>query len=190
MAYQLITPAAGEPLTLAEAKAHLRVDLADDDLLITSLISAARQHAEFLTGRQLLSASWQLVIDQFPRVINLERCPVLAVQSLQYLDTQAVWRTMPSTDYVLDVSTEPARITPVFGKIWPIAMPQIGSVKINFTSGYGTAYVVPEGIKSWMKLRVASLYQHREEVAILPSGRLDPLPFVDGLLDPYRVVSY
>jgi hypothetical protein len=36
-------------------------------------------------------------------------------------------------------------------------------------------------------LRVGSLYGHREEVAMLSRGRIDPLSFVDGLLDGYRV---
>jgi hypothetical protein len=46
---------------------------------------------------------------------------------------------------------------------------------------------VPEGIKTWIKLRVGSLYVHREEVASMTRGRIDPLPFIDGLLDPYKV---
>ena len=47
---------------------------------------------------------------------------------------------------------------------------------------------VPEGIKSWIKLRVGSLYAHREEVALLARGKIEPLPFIDGLLDPFKVV--
>ena len=60
-------------------------------------------------------------------------------------------------------------------------------MSVTFDAGYGTAAQVPEGIKSWIKLRVGSLYAHREEMSILMRGRIDPLPFVDGLLDPYRV---
>ena len=58
---------------------------------------------------------------------------------------------------------------------------------VTFDAGYGAASAVPEGLKSWVKLRVGSLYAHREEMSILMRGRIDPLPFVDGLLDPYRV---
>ncbi|MBE2259907.1 MAG: phage gp6-like head-tail connector protein, partial [Rhodobacteraceae bacterium] len=47
----------------------------------------------------------------------------------------------------------------------------------------------PEGIKSWIKLRVGSLYAHREEVAVLARGRIEPLSFIDGLLDPYKVTT-
>ncbi len=75
----------------------------------------------------------------------------------------------------------------MFGQIWPIALPQIGAVTVTFDAGYGAPAAVPEGIKSWIKLRLGSLYAHREEVAALSRGRIDPLPFVDGLLDPYRV---
>ena len=65
--------------------------------------------------------------------------------------------------------------------------PQIGAVSVTFDAGYGTAAQVPEGIKSWIKLRVGSLYAHREEVAVVSRGRLETLPFIEGLLDPYKV---
>jgi uncharacterized phiE125 gp8 family phage protein len=69
-------------------------------------------------------------------------------------------------------------------------LPQIGAVQINYTAGYGTAATnVPEGIRHWMFLRVASLYENREEVAILTRGKVEILPFVDFLLDPYKVPS-
>jgi len=79
-------------------------------------------------------------------------------------------------------------LTPVCGKIWPISLPQIGAVSVIFDAGYGDAASVPEGIKSWIKLRVGSLYAHREEVALLASGKIEPLAFIDGLLDPYKVI--
>ena len=88
----------------------------------------------------------------------------------------------------VESACEPARITPVFGQVWPPSLPQIGAVSVTFDAGYGAASDVPEGIKSWIKLRVGSLYTHREEMAVLSRGRIDPLPFVQGLLDPYRVV--
>jgi hypothetical protein len=46
---------------------------------------------------------------------------------------------------------------------------------------------VPEGLRNWILLRTGSLYENREEVAILNRGKVEELPFVDGLLDPYRV---
>ena len=96
-------------------------------------------------------------------------------------------QVMPASTYTVDAACEPARITPVFDQIWPICLPQIGAVSVTFDAGYGSAAQVPEGIKSWIKLRLGSLYAHREEVAVLSRGRVEALPFIDGLLDPYKV---
>ena len=203
MPLQLVTPPAGEPVSLAEAKQHLRVDGGDDDLLIGSLIIAARQAAETKTGRQLITARWKLLLDAFPgplmqsatgasfslpgHAILLAKCPVQSVVSIEYLDMNGTTQVMPSSDYVLDAACEPARLTPAFGKTWPPTLPQMGAVSVTFDAGYGTASAVPEGLKSWIKLRVGSLYGHREEMSVLSRGRIDPLPFVDGLLDGFKV---
>ncbi len=206
MPLQLLTPPAAEPITLLEAKQHLRVDVDvdDDDALIGVLIAAARQAAETITGRQLVTACWKLVLDAFPgpscmggssgasfslpgHAILIAKCPVQSVVGIEYLDMNGVMQVMPASDYVLDAACEPARITPGFGKVWPPALPQIGAVSVTFDAGYGNAEAVPEGIKAWIKLRVGSLYAHREEVATLTRGSISALPFVDGLLDGYRV---
>jgi len=204
MPMQLITPPAGEPVSLAEAKLHLRVDFDDDDSLIQVLISAARQAAETLTNRQLVTARWRMVLDSFPgpslmgvpagqtftlpgHAVLLPKSPVASVVEIRYLDMAGVWQVMPAANYTVDCACEPARITPVFGQIWPISLPQIGAVSVIFDAGYGDASAVPEGIKTWIKLRLGSLYVHREEVASMTRGRIDPLPFIDGLLDPYKV---
>ena len=203
MPLQLVTPPAEEPVSLAEAKQHLRVDGGDDDLLIGSLITAARQAAETKTGRQLITARWKLLLDAFPgplmqsasgasfslpgHAILLAKCPVQSVVSIEYLDMNGTTQVMPSSDYVLDAACEPARLTPAFGKTWPPTLPQMGAVSVTFDAGYGTASAVPEGLKSWIKLRVGSLYGHREEMSVLSRGRIDPLPFVDGLLDGFKV---
>ena len=189
---------------MVDMKLHLRVDFDEDDTLIVSLISAARQAAETLTGRQIVTARWKLVLDGFPgpslmgvpsgrsfslpgHAILLAKCPVQSVIAIDYLDMAGAQQTMPASAYTVDTACEPARITPVFGQIWPIALPQIGAVSVTFDAGFGSASEVPEGIKSWIKLRVGSLYAHREEVAIVSRGRLEALPFIDGLLDPYKV---
>ena len=191
-------------MSLWEAKIHLRVDFDEDDMLIASLITAARQAAETLTGRQFTTARWKQVLDCFPgpslmgvpagqafslpgHAILLFKTPVQSVVSINYLDMGSALQVMPGATYTVDTACEPARITPVFGQIWPISLPQIGAVSVTFDAGYGSASAVPEGIKTWIKLRVGSLYVHREEVASMTRGRIDPLPFIDGLLDPYKV---
>jgi uncharacterized phiE125 gp8 family phage protein len=201
MSLQLVTPAAVEPITLAEAKTHLRVDFADDDALITTLIAAARQQAEAITKRQICTATWKLALDAFPgpsligvpagdpftlpgHAILVPKAPVASIASIQYLDMASTLQTMSSTLYTTDLACEPARITPVFGQIWPIALPQIGAVTVTFVAGYGPATAVPEGLKAWIKIRIGSMYANREEVT---SARSTPVGFVDSLLDPYKV---
>ena len=180
MPLQLVTPPIDEPVTLAEAKLHLRVDFDEDDALILALISAARQAAETITGRQFITARWKMVLDRFAgqegmvnscdsnfslpnHAILLFKCPVQTITAIEYLDMNGAMQTMPPAHYVLETACEPARVTPVFGQIWPVSF------------------------KSWIKIRVGSLYAHREELSVINRGRVDPLPFIDGLLDSYKV---
>jgi uncharacterized phiE125 gp8 family phage protein len=207
MPYVLVTPPGSEPVTLEEAKAHLEYEFSDRDLLISSLITAARIHAEMVCQRQFITATWDLVLDAFPgqmlmgvpagvpfslpgHAVLLNKSPVQSVSYINYQDMSSTLQTMPPENYTVDTSSDPTRITPIFGQIWQPTLPQVGAVKIRFVAGYGEPDDVPEGIKSWIKLRVATLFQHREEVAVLQKGKLELLPFVDGLLDPYRVVTY
>lgn len=188
MSLQLVTPPAGEPVSLAEAKLHLRVDGGEDDLLIGSLITAARQAAETITHRQFITARWKLVMDAFAgQAVLIHKSPLISVVAVEYLDMAGLVQTMPPSHYTVDAASEPARLTPIFGQTWPPTLPQIGAVSVTFDAGYGPASAVPEGIKSWIKLRVGSLYAHREEMSVLTRGRIDPLPFVDGLLDGFKV---
>lgn len=191
MGYQLIAAPAAEPLTLAEAKAHMRVDISDDDVLITSLIVAARQYAEQLTARSFITQQWRFVFDSFydddTSTIYLEKGPIASIDSITYVDMTGVTQTMPSADYVADLSGPLARITPRFGKVWPIALPQIGSGAVNFTAGYGAAAAVPEGLKSWIKLRLSALYENREEALAGTRIVVAELPYMDSLLDAYTI---
>ena len=58
--------AAVEPVTLAEVKAHLRLDHASEDELLGGLIRAAREEVERATGLALIDQDWRLVIDEWP----------------------------------------------------------------------------------------------------------------------------
>lgn len=183
------SPPAIEPVALADVKLNSRVIDAADDTLFPLLISAARRFAESYTGRSFITQSWRLTLDCFPDCpIQLEKGDVQSITSITYLGMDGTQQTMLPINYIADLSNSVARITPIFGQVWPIPMPQIGSVSVNYVAGYGTTSAsVPEGIRQWIQMRVSTLYENREEVAILTKGKLEPLPFVDGLLDPYRL---
>jgi uncharacterized phiE125 gp8 family phage protein len=211
MPFQLIQGPIEEPLTLAEAKLHLKVDsdLTDDDSLIIGLIAAAREFAETKTQTRLVTQKWKLILDAFPgpalmgipvgmafsdpaHAILIPKGPLASVDALEYLDMGGVWQTvaLPDPAYDIDLFALPARMTPAFGRIWPIPMPQISSIKVGFTVGYGAGITVPQGIKQWMLLRITSLYEHRGEAAVLKTGRMEPLPWADRLLDGYTNPVY
>ena len=208
MAYKLLVEPAIEPITLADAKQHLRMEVSDDDALITLLIAAARQYAEQLTRTSFITQQWSLVLDAFPgpslmgvpaglpwslpgHALLLEHGPVQSIDSITYMDMASAVQTMPSANYIADMTGLLARVTPKFGQIWPITLPQIASVSVNFTAGYGTtADKVPAGLVQWMKLRIGTLYENREEVVTGRGITVTPMPFIDGLLDPYRLVRF
>lgn len=202
-------PPSIEPVRLDEARNHLRLDAdqTGDDDLVTMLLGAARRYAESYCGRSFITQQWQLVLDSFPgpslmgvpygrpysipgHAILLEKGTVQRVDSIQYTAMDGSTQTMPAADYAVELSSQPGRITPVFGKIWPITLPQIGAVRVNYTAGYGdTAESVPEGIRQWILMRVNSLYgPARDGVIIEPRVTVQSVPFIDGLLDPYRVI--
>lgn len=207
MGLQLVTPPALEPVVLADAKNHLRVDVTDDDTLITLLISAARRYAEAYCERSFITQTWKLTLDSFPTgdmavpfgvpyslpdsALLLERGAVQSITSIQYTAMDGTTQTMPPANYAADFSGDLARVTPAFGQIWPIPLPQIGAVQVTYVAGYGAAAAsVPEGIRQWIMMRTNTLYENREEVAILNRGKVEALPFIDGLLDPYRIVRF
>lgn len=190
----LVTPPVAEPVSLSEAKLHLRIDDNADDVLIGALITAARQHAEHDTRRALVSQTWKQVLDQFPSeedtAISLGLAPVASVVSVLYIDADGQEQTLAPSAYKLDKITEPCRLVPAYGTSWPSTRSEINAVSITYTCGYGAPEVVPESIKRWMLLRIGALYEYREEVLAGRNIMLAPLPFVDALLAPYRLLEF
>jgi uncharacterized phiE125 gp8 family phage protein len=187
-----------EPVSAADLANYLHIDsdLSDDDALLGVLITAARKYGESLTGRSWITQKWRLQLDGFGdtdecgQIILLDRGQVQSIDSITYLDTSGVQQSLDPTTLAQDLISLPARISPKFGQIWPIAQPQIASVQINYTAGYGdNATDVPAGICEWLMRRAATLYEHRDEVEVVTRGKIEAMPFVDMLLDPYKVLQ-
>jgi uncharacterized phiE125 gp8 family phage protein len=176
-----------EPVTLAEAKLHCKMDSADDDALITALIVAARQQAEHRTNRALVTQQWELTLEAFPDLIELPKPALVSVQSVKYLDDNGVLQTLASTEYQVVISELIGYIQPAFGKTWPSCRVQPDSVVVAYTCGYGAADAVPQSIKAWMLMAIGTMYNQREGIITGTIVAEVPRDFFAGLLDPYWV---
>lgn len=191
MTLKLIEAPAVEPVSLAEAKLHLRVDIDDDDTLIEALIVAAREHAEHLTGRALITQTWRRVLPGFPcsgGAIELGMPPVGAIEQITYVDTDGALQTLADTLYALDGTTVRGSVYSVDGAAWPATSRVLpDAVKVQFVAGYGAAGTdVPSAIRQWLLLNIGAGYRNREAFAAGVSVAELPNRFTDALLDRYR----
>ncbi len=190
MTLKRISDPGAEPLTLTEAKLHLRVEHTVDDDLITALIQAARERAEHLLGRSLITQTWTRVLDAFPAAeIELGVPPVQSISSVAYIDGNGDSQTMPSADYSLDNTTLPGWVLPSEDlSTWPSTLDTANAVTVTFVTGYGASgTAVPAAIKAWMKMEIGTMYKHRESIAAGVSVAELPGGFHERLLDPYRI---
>lgn len=156
------------------------------DPLLGILIKSARQFAEQLLGRYLITQTVDLYLDCFPDW-EIKLRPLQSVTSITYVDTDGVTQTIDANDYMIDANSAPARITPAYGKTWPATREQNNAVKVRFTAGYGAASAVPECVKNWMLMRIKQLYDQRDQVNVGSITTEFPYSYVDGLLDSERV---
>ena len=163
------TAPASEPITLAEAKLHLRVDFDDDDTLIAGQIVTAREVVEGIARRALISQSWDLVLDAFPgeRYIELPLPPLQSVTSVIYVDEDGDEHTFSSTNYVVDTYREPGRLVLTSSASWPSdTLQETAGVRVRFVAGFGDdGDDVPAKYKQAILLMVGHYYEHREAVS-------------------------
>lgn len=179
ISYLLAGPAE-EPVSLAEAKAFLRLDGDAEDGLVLSLVAAARLHVEAATGRALVSQSWRLVLDAWPEELRLPVSPVVAVSEARAFDEQddehalALDGLQVAGDRLL-LPAEPGGM--------PVLRPRLG-IEIDYVAGFGAADDVPDDLKQAVLALVAHWFEHRDRAvadAVAPAG-------FDRLVASYRQV--
>jgi uncharacterized phiE125 gp8 family phage protein len=164
MALILTTPPTGEPLTLAEAKAHLRLTINDDDAYVSTLMIAARRAVESRYGINIMQQSWALFSDAWPAdgIFYLPLWPVISVESLTSFADDDTPVVIDPAHYYLDQATRPPRVALRSGRIFAPPGRKINGLKLSFTTGFGaTAAQVPQEIKQALLAIVADWYQHR-----------------------------
>jgi uncharacterized phiE125 gp8 family phage protein len=186
---KVVTPPEVEPVTLAEAKAHLRLDTSADDAYVSALITAARERVELFLRRALITQEFEYTIDCFPAgEIDLPRPPLQSVESIKYVDTAGTLQTLPSANYVADVSSnEVARVALAWNRFWPITRCSINAVVIRFVAGYGDlAEDIPQAIRHGILIEIANLYENREDSVV--GQAVNMMAVSERLLWPYRAL--
>ena len=189
MSLELIRPPAVEPISIAEAKAHARIDTADEDAIVASLITTSRLTIEAALGLGLVSQDWRIRLDAVPRsgVIDLPMRPLNAVLAVRVRDAAGGAVTLSASDYEVDAVSVPPRIalSPTVGVLPGV---RLGGLEIDATVGYGAAATdVPAPIRQALLMLVAHWYEHREPVAVGVTPARIP-DTVDALLAPFREV--
>lgn len=184
---------AEEPVSLEEAKLHLRVDHDDEDTLINADIAAARRYCEqTVLSRALITQTWDLYMDKWPDgdELLIPQPPLQSVDEVAYTDEDGTEFTFDAVNYIVDTASEPGRIALKSTASWPsVTLQVVNGVRVRFTAGYGDAAGdVPETIRKAMKLLIGDLYEHREESLVVQGLQLQRLPFgVRMLLEDERM---
>jgi uncharacterized phiE125 gp8 family phage protein len=203
MNIKILARGTAEPVTLAEAKLHLRVDLSDDDALITAMISAAREMVERYTSRTLIYTAYRLTMDNWPYDIELPRSPAIEAAAnlvtgiayitprIRYYDGDGNQQTMTyaAGDFEILLDNNPPLLVLPPSGIWPVTYPlQRGAIEIDWIAGYGSASTgIPELLRLAIMMLVAHWYEHREAVGSF--GSEVPLA-VDSVLRLYSDGGY
>ena len=196
----IITPPATEPLTLAQAKAELKIDFADDDANITSKLTEARMWAETYLRRALVSRVVEYGFDAFPGDSTPIRLPLgkcTAIEYIKYLDDDGATQTLsgptsaaPGTDYIEDLTDDyGAVIAPPWDDYWPTTRKTLNAITVRYTAGYGAAAAVPSDIVTGVRSRLSDLYEVRGAVDVPRRGR-DWFDVAESLLHPWRIRTW
>jgi uncharacterized phiE125 gp8 family phage protein len=192
MPLKLITAPTSEPISVADAKLHCRVDVVDDDLLIQRWIKTARRYIERISNRALLTQTWELWLDAFPASseIDLNRSPLASVTHVKYYDDADAESTFAASNYIVDTIREPGRVVLKTGYTWPsTTLRAVNGVVVRFVAGWTTSDDVPEPIKQAMFLLVGYWNENREAASLGAVSR--EIEFsVDALLRNERVFRF
>lgn len=197
MSLRLIAAPEHPPVTLAQAKGHLRVDHPDDDFLISTYIEAAvgrLDGADGILGRSLVNQTWALDLDRFPVCgpITIPLSPLRSVVSVKYFDPGGWEQLLPAEHQVVHPGLGLLELQP--GRSWPSTYGRRRAVTIEFLAGYGPATkddgapLVPGPLRSAILLMVGDLYANRETGVVgTVAAELKTSMTVDRLTAPYRV---
>lgn len=195
---KLVTAPTVEPLTVAEAQDYLRVDPANDQTLLATLITSSRRALEEYTSRSLINTTWDYAVAAHQLVgtsLRLPRAPLASITSATYYADNGTPGTFAASSYYADTYSSPGRLVLLDGASWPSALRERASLVVRFVAGYGSSSAsVPEDIRIAMLMLVGLMYEERlgspAEVKYnsMVIGKRWPAQ-VTSLLEPYRIYA-
>ena len=186
MSVRVTVHPAVEPVSIADAKEHLRFDSAEMDQYLAGLITACRRKVEEWEWRAHVTQTLELALDRFPSrddgLIWMPRPPLQSpLVSIAYVDGDGVTQTLAASLYDVDTAAEPGRVGPSYGNCWPATRDQRRAVIVTYKAGYGDgADNVPAETRHAIKLLLGHLFRTPSAVTDL---RLEEAPLaVQALL--------
>lgn len=186
MTSYLLAGPASEPVSLAEARAFLKVDDTAEDGLIATLIGAARLHVEGVTGRALLLQSWRIVLDDWPEsgAVRLPVTPFYDVTAISAVDEHGASHDIGLGQFL---SGPEHLLVPRVVVGMPVLQERCG-IEIDYRAGYGTGTEdVPPDLRQAVLCLVAHWFEHRDAVIVAGSGAVVPSGF-DSTITRYKRV--
>lgn len=197
----LVTPPASLPVSIDEAKSHLRIEADDlttaDVATLSAYIGAATNYVEEYLRRRLVTQTWKFSLDGFPEgrgEIVVPASPLVSVSGFVYVDSSTgISTAVPGSLYAVDAPSGPnpprGRISLAFEQEWPTARDQTNSVEFDAVVGYGDPADVPEAIRVAILQIVGNLYANRETVVTGTIATKLPMS-AEFLLSPYRLFEF
>ncbi len=189
--YKLITAAATDPVSVADFKAHQRIDGEAEDPQCSAFVKGAAEFYQTATSRQLVSATYRLSLPCWwdsDGYVSLMPAPVASITSIQYYDGDGVQQTWSSSNYYVDTGSEPGRVYLAAGASFPNHQTREDAIWINYVAGYGAASAVPSIDKAAIKLLASNWYENRE--ATIVGTIVSDLPFaLKAIIEMRKVVN-
>jgi uncharacterized phiE125 gp8 family phage protein len=187
-----VTAPATAPITLAEAKAQMKVESSDDDTIIQRLIDAAVNFvdAQGALGKAMITQTWGQWLSPNPGTVYLLLGPVQSVSAVKYYDVDGTLQTATLADFNVFGTPNRISVLPKSGKAWPVTQTRDDAIKIEYIIGYGsTSASVPETVRHALIMLVSNWYENRETELIGSTSKTLPFGF-DDLIGTERNTFY
>jgi len=154
-----------EPLSTADAKSFLRVVDSAEDSDVDRCVKAAREHLEAWTSRLFITQTWDYFTDDFTESLCLYKAPIASISSVKYIDYSGTLVTLDPSRYQQDLTSEPARLAPVYAMPWPVTRRDLNAVQVRFIAGYGAdGSAVPTNYLQALRYCTKHFYDNRDMV--------------------------